>query len=45
MQPESCNAGIIANSAQMAVIIRLDRIIHVFPLDCPIKSGNDEYET
>ena len=26
----------------MAVIIRLDRIIQDFPLDCPIKSGNDQ---
>ncbi|OGW56019.1 MAG: hypothetical protein A2Y81_00710 [Nitrospirae bacterium RBG_13_43_8] len=31
----------IANLIPLVVIIRLDRIIQSFPLDCPIKSGND----
>jgi len=35
----------MVTAAPMAVIIRLDRIIHAFPLDCPIKSGNDGKKT
>ncbi|HZV45847.1 MAG TPA: hypothetical protein VFG06_00695 [Thermodesulfovibrionales bacterium] len=33
-----------AHSVPMVVIIRLDRIIHLFSLDCPIKSGNDDFK-
>jgi hypothetical protein len=35
--------AVIIQSERLLAEIRigLDRIIHVFPLDCPIKSGND----